>query len=42
MTFGLTIKDLRARGLEDVGVKVDDCEASRGAVRFVARSVEER
>jgi len=39
MTSGLMIKDLRARGLENVGVAVDDFEASAGAVRFVARSV---
>jgi hypothetical protein len=41
MTSGLTIRDLRARGLEHVGVKVDDAEATRGAVRFVARLVED-
>ena len=41
MTSGLAIKDLRGRGLYDTGVKVDDFEASVGAVRFVARTVEE-
>jgi hypothetical protein len=41
MTSGLVIKDLRARGLEDVGVRVDDFEASAGSVSFVARAVEE-
>lgn len=40
MTSGLTVKDLRSRGLDRVGVKVDDFEASGGALRFVARSVE--
>ena len=41
MTSGLVIRDLRDRGLDGVGVKVDDFEASSGSVRFVARSVEE-
>jgi hypothetical protein len=41
MTSGLTISDVIARGLERLGVKVDDFESSRGAVRFVARHVEE-
>jgi hypothetical protein len=41
MTSGMTIKDLRARGLYGVGVKVADFESTVGAVRFVARDVEE-
>lgn len=41
MTSGLTIKDLRGRGLCNTGVKVGDFEASTGSVRFVARTVEE-
>jgi hypothetical protein len=41
VTSGLTIKDVRSRGMEGVGVKVDDFEATTGAVRFVARSVED-
>lgn len=41
ITFGLVISDLQSRGLEDVGVRVDDFEASQGAVRFVARAVED-
>ena len=41
MTSGLVILDVRARGLAGIGVKVDDFEASRGAVRFVARTVED-
>src|SRR5688572_868578 len=40
MTSGLTIKNLRSRGLEHVGVKVDDFEGSNGALRFLARAVE--
>jgi hypothetical protein len=40
MTSGLVIKDLRAPGLEDAGVRVDDFEGSTGAVSFVARAVE--
>jgi len=42
MTSGLIIRDIRRRGLERLGVQVDDCEASPGAIRFLARSVEER
>jgi hypothetical protein len=41
MTSGLVIRDIRARGLEGIGVSVDDFGASRGSVRFLARSVEE-
>lgn len=41
MTSGLVIKDIRARGLEGLGVQVDDFEASQGSVRFLARAVEE-
>jgi hypothetical protein len=41
MTGGLVILDIRGRGLDRLGVRVDDFEASRGSVRFVARSVEE-
>ncbi len=40
MTGGLIIKDVRARQLDGLGVQVDDSEASRGAIRFYARSVE--
>ena len=40
MASGLVVRDLSARGLENVGVAVDDFEASPSAVRFVARSVE--
>jgi hypothetical protein len=42
MTSGLTILDVRARGLERLGVQVTDVESGRGSVRFMARSVEER
>lgn len=41
MTSGLVIKDLRSRGMEDIGVEVDDFEGTRGSVRFVARDVVE-
>ncbi|MEO8900151.1 MAG: hypothetical protein ABI488_01040 [Polyangiaceae bacterium] len=41
MTSGLVIKDLRQRGLDGLGVAVDDFEGTVGAVRFVARTVEE-
>jgi hypothetical protein len=41
MTSGLVIYDIRARGLERLGVQVDDFEASRGSVRFLARAVED-
>jgi hypothetical protein len=40
MTSGLVIKDLRSRGLDGLAVAVDDFEATVGATRFVARSVE--
>ena len=40
MTSGLVIKDLRPRGLDGLTVAVDDFEATVGATRFVARSVE--
>jgi hypothetical protein len=40
-TGGLILLDIRARGLDGIGVQVDDMEGSRGAVRFVARLVEE-
>jgi hypothetical protein len=40
MTSGLTIKNLRPRGLDGLGVAVDDFEATIGATRFVARTVE--
>ncbi|MFL6209410.1 MAG: hypothetical protein ACJ74W_11200 [Pyrinomonadaceae bacterium] len=38
-TSGLVILDVSARGLEGIGVRVDDFEASWGAVRFWARAV---
>jgi hypothetical protein len=41
MTHGLMILDIRARGLDRLGVRVDDFEGCRGSVRFVARAVEE-
>lgn len=41
MTSGLIILDIRGRGLDRLGVEVDDFEADNGAVRFLARSVEE-
>ena len=41
MTSGLAIVDVRARGLEQIGVMVTDFEMSHGAVRFVARAVED-
>ena len=37
MTHGMAILDVRARGLEGIGVRVDDFEAD--SVRVVARSV---
>jgi hypothetical protein len=40
-THGLTIQDVTHRGLERLGVRVDDLEGSRGAVRFWARAVEQ-
>ena len=40
MTSDLMIKDLRPRGLDGLTVAVDDFEATVGATRFVARSVE--
>ena len=42
MTSGLVIYDIRARGLDRLGVEVKDFEASHGRVSFVARIVEER
>jgi hypothetical protein len=41
MTSGLMILDIRARGLEKIGVRVDDLEGGSGSMRFVARAVEE-
>lgn len=41
MTSGLMILDIRGRGLERLGVRVDDFEGCSGSVRFVARAVEE-
>lgn len=40
-SYGLVIHDVRARGLDRIGVRVDDFESSPGAIRFVARAVEE-
>ncbi len=42
MTSGLSIVDVGARGLENLGVCVCDFEGSGGAVTFWARDVEER
>ena len=36
---GMYIKDVRNRGLDGLGVLVDDYEASGGAIRFWARAV---
>jgi len=41
MTSGLMILDIRARGMDGIGVRVDDFEGGGGRVRFVARTVEE-
>jgi hypothetical protein len=41
MTSGLAILDVRARGLEQIGVMVTDFEGGNGSVRFVARTVED-
>jgi hypothetical protein len=41
MTSGFVIRDIRGRQLEGIGVLVDDFEASCGAVRFLARTVDE-
>ena len=41
MTHGLVIRDIRDRGLDRIGVEVDDFECSSGKVRFLARAVEE-
>jgi hypothetical protein len=41
MTSGLMILDIRARGMEKLGVRVDDFENGNGSIRFVARAVEE-
>lgn len=38
---GLMILDIHARGMEGIGVRVDDREGGSGSVRFVARAVEE-
>ena len=40
-TGGFCIYDVSARGLEGLGVRVDDFEANWGAVRFWAREVVE-
>ena len=40
-THGLSIQDVSHRGLERLGVRVDDLEGSSGAVRFWARAVEQ-
>ena len=40
-THGLEILDVRDRGLDRLGVRVDDFEASSGSVRFWARAVED-
>ncbi len=40
MTSGLVIRDIRRRGIEKLGVRVDDFEGTQGAVRFSARAVE--
>ena len=39
-TGGLQISDISSQGLEDLTVRVWDCEGSRGAVSFVAKRVE--
>lgn len=36
---GMFISDVRHRGLDRLGVRVDDFEASSGAIRFWARTV---
>jgi hypothetical protein len=41
MTHGLVIYDIRGRGLERLGVEVDDFEGNHGRVSFVARAVDE-
>ena len=40
-TGGFSIYDVSNRGLENLNVRVDDFEASRGAIYFWARKVEE-
>ncbi len=40
-TGGLVLYDLRRRGLDHIGVRVDDSESSRGAIRFLARAVDD-
>lgn len=40
-TGGFSIYDVSARGLEKLNIRVDDFEASFGAIRFWARKVEE-
>ncbi len=42
MTGGFVILDVRGRGLEGVGVRVDDFEDVQGKVQFLARAVERR
>jgi hypothetical protein len=42
MTHGLSIVDVSSRGLEGIGVRVCDFEASPGSVSFWARTVEDR
>jgi len=39
-TAGLSIQDVSYRGLEKLGVRVDDLEGSHGAISFWARAVE--
>lgn len=38
-TGGMVIYDVRARQWENIGVRVDDFEASRGSIKFWAREV---
>jgi len=38
-TGGLVILDVTSRGMEGIGIRVDDFEASRGSVTFWARTV---
>ena len=40
-TGGFSIYDISAKGWDKLNVRVDDFEASRGAIRFWARKVEE-
>ena len=41
MTHGFEILDVRSRGMDGIGVRVDDYESSPGGVRFWARTVED-